>query len=145
MDEDAECPWAYPHVHGHVCVELPSHFHFWKTGRLIYHVHNMHLDFVICTVFTVITSFNVFFAIYTPLGALSHSCFLVISLQCFIMLHVTEFVVIHNGIITNYKEIKTYLVSCLCVFGAQMLLIANFKTGICCLYVPKYNLLLRRY
>jgi len=42
------------------------------------------------------------------------------------MLHVTEFVVIHNGIITNYKEIKTYLVSCLCVFVVRQLLIADF-------------------
>jgi len=25
--------------------------------------------------------------------------------------HIAEFVVIHNGIITNYKDIKTYLVS----------------------------------
>jgi len=27
------------------------------------------------------------------------------------MSHIAEFVVIHNGIITNYKDIKTYLVS----------------------------------
>ena len=42
------------------------------------------------------------------------------------MLHITEFVVIHNGIITNYKEIKTYLVSCLLVFVTRQLQTADF-------------------
>jgi len=50
----------------------------------------------------------------------SHSYCLVyfwsFDINVLIILHITEFVVIHNGIITNYKEIKTYLVSCLGVF-----------------------------
>ena len=42
-------------------------------------------------------------------------------------LHLTEFVVIHNGIITNYKEIKTYLVSCLVFLPARRYASAGYR------------------
>jgi len=39
-----------------------------------------------------------------------------LTLIFLLILHTADFVVIHNGIITNYKDIKTYLVSCLGLF-----------------------------
>ena len=46
-------------------------------------------------------------------------------------LHLTEFVVIHNGIITNYKEIKTYLVSCLVFYPRDAMLARVIEIATC--------------